>query len=143
VTYLLILCNGGDKVATSGAITQPRFLSSQNTISVYRLPQRSADHVLYGPVQQVQVEVISQFRGIKCLQKDRYTAYVKHNLSHINFVIDYRKIAHGTKDVMQANTSLHFTLFYFLMISTPLLLSLIYHFPNPFSKTAWFAGESP
>jgi hypothetical protein len=47
-------------------------------------------------------------------------------------------------------TSLHFTATYFtlfsfvfLMLSTPLSLSLIYHVPNPFSKTIWFAGESP
>jgi hypothetical protein len=47
-------------------------------------------------------------------------------------------------------TSLHFVLFHFiyfiilfLMISTPISLGLIYHFPNPFSKTVWFAGESP
>jgi hypothetical protein len=37
----------------------------------------------------------------------------------------------------------HFTFFNFLMISAPLSLNLVYHFPNPFSKTAWFAGESP
>jgi hypothetical protein len=33
-------------------------------------------------------------------------------------------------------TPLHFTLFYFLIITTPISLSPIYHFPNPFSKTA-------
>jgi hypothetical protein len=44
-------------------------------------------------------------------------------------------------------TSLHFILFFifnfFLMISTLLSLRLIYHFPNLFSKTAWFAEERP
>jgi hypothetical protein len=29
------------------------------------------------------------------------------------------------------------------MISTPLSLSFIYHFPNPFSKTPWFADRVP
>jgi hypothetical protein len=28
------------------------------------------------------------------------------------------------------------------MISTPNSLGLIYHFPNPFPKIAWFTGES-
>jgi hypothetical protein len=37
---------------------------------------------------------------------------------------------------------LHFTAF-FLMISTPPLLGLIYRFPNSFPKIAWFTGESP
>jgi hypothetical protein len=40
-------------------------------------------------------------------------------------------------------TAIYFILLFFLMISTTISLGLIYHFPNPFSKTAWLAGESP
>jgi hypothetical protein len=79
--------------------------------------------------QYIQLQQIQQ----KCTKPQIFTSL---HLTSLHFTS-----LHSTP--LRALQSTYFTPLYFLMLSTPLSLSLIYHFPNPFFKTARFAGESP
>jgi hypothetical protein len=76
MTYSLIPCNWGYKVAISGEITQPWECATVEIPKIHTASWSQTHYILWRPVNKVEVEVIQKLRGTHHLQeKEAYYQY--------------------------------------------------------------------